>query len=254
MLLWQLVFMSSLSPKKRGRGRPPRQGTDGASLVSRENVVDRAFEMARHQSIDEISFVHLAKEFGVKPGALHYHIGTKDDLTSAILNRFYRILLSRLRDLPETDDWRQRIRAYAQTLMDCERDHRGAAEHIQTHAKYRVFQKVHESETDFGAAYLDYAFSLLRGAGFDAETTAMAYHVLALHCLSTATSATSRLEPSAHEGFLTSKSVAFAAGQMPGLEFALRAFARIRTDEAFELGLEALLDRFASLRRSEPCG
>ena len=37
-------------------------------------------------------------------------------------------------------------------------------------------------------------------------------------------------------------------GAMPGLDFALRAFARVQADEAFEFGLEALLARFATLR------
>ncbi|WP_299847765.1 TetR/AcrR family transcriptional regulator [uncultured Paracoccus sp.] len=243
--------MSSDTHEKRGRGRPRRSGDGEDGLVDREKIIDLAYDLARSQSIDQVSFVQLAKAFEVKPGALHYHIGTKDDLTSAILNRFYRELLAKLTAMPEEPDWRRRLSHFAQTLMTTERDHRGAAEHIQTHAKFRVFQRVRDGETDYGAAYLDHAFSLLRGAGFDAETAALCYHVLALHCLSAATSASSRLEPSAHENFLTARAEAYESGEMPGLEFALRPFARVRADDAFQIGLEALLDRFATMRRGD---
>ncbi len=220
--------------------------------MNRDMVLELACEAARTQSIDDISFVHLAKQLGVRPGALHYHVGTKDDLASAILNRFYAQLLQRLDADPEVADWRQRIKQFAHTLMTCERDHRGAAEHIQKHAKYRIFRKVRSGEVDFGALYLDHAFSMFREAGFDAPTSAMFYHMLALHCLSSATSATSRLEPSTHEAFLTERAEAHSPGEMPGLEFGLRAFARIRSDDVFERGVEALLDHFAPLRRSQP--
>lgn len=236
---------------KRRPGRPSRNSAGDDGLVDREKIVDLAYEMASNQSIDQVSFVQLAKAFNVKPGALHYHIGTKDDLASAILNRFYKDLLTRLQEAPEEPNWRQRLSRFAHTLMNSERQHRGAAEHIQTHAKFRVFQKVRTGETDYGAAFLNHAFELMRDAGFDADTAALLYHVLALLCLSTATSASSRLEPSAHEDFLMQKADTFEPGSMPGLEFALRAFARVRTDDAFQHSLDAILDHFGPLRRSQ---
>ena len=237
--------------KRRGRGRPRLNGEEG--LVTREAAIDLAYDWAKTQSLGSVSFVQLAKELDVVPGSLHYHIGTKDDLASAILNRFYRDLLRYLQDIPADLPWRDRIRRFAQTLMECERDHRGAAEHIQTRAKFRIFQKVRSGETDYGAAYLDWAFTLLREAGFDAQTAAMLYHVLALHCLSTAVSANTRLEPAAHEDFLTEKAASYPTGAMPGLEFGLAAFGRVKADDAFQIGLDALLDHFEKLRRpSQP--
>lgn len=244
--------MTKTGTEKRKRGRPRASGGNAEGLVSRDRIVDLAFDAARTRSIDEISFVHLAKQLDVRPGALHYHVGTKDDLVSAILNRFYAELLERLEADPEVEDWQERIRQFARTLMTCERGHKGAAEHIQTYAKFRIFQKVRPGEPDHGAVYLDRAFSMFRDVGFDVSTAAMFYHMLALHCLSTATSATSRLEPSAHEAFLTERAEAHVPGEMPGLEFGLRAFARIRSDDVFERGVDALIDHFAPLRCSEP--
>ncbi len=244
------MHMNVARETKRGRGRPRSNGDAGEGLVNRQMIVDLAYDQARTQSIDNVSFVQMARELGVKPGALHYHIGTKDDLASAILNRFYKELLAKLDGIPGDLGWRDRVTQFARILMNCERSHVGAAEHIQRHARFRVFQKVRDGETDYGARYLDQTFSMLQDAGFDAETTAIFYHVLALHCLATATSANTRLEPAAHENFLIEKANAYQSGEMPGLEFGLRAFARVRADDAFELGLKALLDRFARLRRS----
>lgn len=237
--------------KKRGRGRPRLNGDDDAALVSREKVIDLAYEQARTQPLEAISFVQIAQTLGVVPGSLHYHIGTKDDLTSAILNRYYKGLLAALQQMPSGLDWIDRMRFFARVLMTSQRSHRAAAEHIQTKARFRLFQKVGPGETDWGAAYLDWAFTLFRDAGFDADHAAMCYHTLALHCLAAANSANARLGPAEHDAFLLERAETFAPGAMPGLDFALRSFARVQADEAFEFGLEALLARFAAVR-SEP--
>jgi AcrR family transcriptional regulator len=233
---------------KRGPGRPRLTGNDSTGLINRNTVIDLAYEQARTQPLDAISFVQIAQTLGVAPGSLHYHIGTKDDLTSAILKRFYKGLLTDLRKMPPGLDWMDRLRFFARVLMASKRAHRGASEHIQTRARFRLFQKVSPGETDWGAAYLDWAFTLFREAGFDAEDTALCYHVLAMHCLAAATSTTARLGPADHDAFLIDRADTLDEGTTPGLDFALRAFARVKSDDAFEFGLEALLARFAAVR------
>lgn len=240
----------TVKQKRRGRGRPRLDTGNGDGVVSREAVIDLAYEIARTEPLEAISFVRLARSLGVVPSALHYHIGTKEDLTSAILNRFYKHLLLRLKEIEGDLTWRDRLRRFALILMQCERDHRGAAQYIQTEAKFRLFQKVAPGETDYGATYLNRAFEIFREAGFNAEQAAMFYHVLALHCLAAANSHVARLEPAEHARFLLKQAGNFPAGSMPGLEFGLTAFAGIRADDAFEFGLEALLDRFAAARPS----
>lgn len=233
---------------KRGRGRPRLNGTEAEGLVTRDKIVELAYEQARTEPLDAISFVQIAQALGVVPGSLHYHIGTKDDLNSAILNRYYHELLAALGRMPEGLDWQDRLRFFGRTLMTSQRAHRGAAEHIQTKARFRLFQKVGQGETDWGAAYLDWAFTLFHEAGFDADATALCYHVLALHCLSAANSTNARLGPAEHDAFLLERAETLPKGSRPGLDFALRAFARVQADEAFEFGLEALLTRFERMR------
>ena len=234
--------------KRRGRGRPRTIGIEDTGIVTREAIVDLAYAQARTAPLPSVSFVQLAKALDVVPGSLHYHIGTKDDLNSAILNRFYKGLLNRmLVEIPK-GLWRDRLSSVAWILLESWRQHRGAAEHIQTRAKYRVFQKVREGEKDYGALFLDHVFSLFREAGFTAQQTALFYHTLALHCLASANSDSSRLEPAVHGTFLKERAATSDAKKFPGLGYALNDFADIRADDAFRLGLEALLDRFAAER------
>ena len=192
--------------------------------MTRDTIIDLAFEQSRTRSLDDISFVQLAGELGVVPGSLHYHLGTKDDLNSAILNRFYRHLLTQLRAIPPGLPWQDTIRRYATTLMQSEIEHRGAAEHIQAKPKFRLFQKVRAGETDYGAAFFDHSLQLFRDCGFDARNAALFYHVIGLHCLSAATSASAKFEPTVHEAFLRERVAAykvpkrvlfFADGEVP---------------------------------------
>src|SRR5437867_3851763 len=124
--------------KKRKRGRPPHSKLAG--LVTRETILDNAYERSRTISFDELSFVKLADEFGVVAGSLHYHIGTKDDLQTALLNRFYRDLFSELETSILKGRWQSNLRSLASTFVRHLRQHLGAARHIQTKARYRLFQ------------------------------------------------------------------------------------------------------------------
>ena len=237
---------------RRGRGRPRGDPSGDAAVVTRRAIVELACDQARTRSIEAISFVELARRLDIAPGSVHYHVGTKDDLTSAILNRFYATLVEALSACDADGPWRERLAAFARTLMRVERAHRGPAEHIQTKPRYRVFQKAVAGEIDHGARYLDLAFSLFRDTGFTSEQSALFYHSLAMHCLASANSAAARLEPAAHERFLLDKAADSPAHETPGLAHALVPFARIRADAAFEFGLEALLDRFAAERAPRP--
>lgn len=135
-----------------------------------------AYEQSRTVPLPSVSFAQLTKALDVVPGSLHYHIGSKDDLTSAIFNRFYRNLLERLKQEPPTDSWRDRLSSMARILLGCWREHRGAAEHIHARARYRVFRKVRDGERDHGAHFFDHVFALFRDALFTARQTALFYH------------------------------------------------------------------------------
>ncbi len=233
---------------KRKRGRPQGSGAAGKNLVTRERIIDLACDWAKERSLDEVTFVKLAKHFDVAPGALHYHIGPKDDLTSAIINSYYRDLVVELKQIDQGLPWRELLREFANVYLAFQNSHVGVAEYMTMNAKFRVFQKVREGETDYGAMYLDLVFSLLKGVGFDSRSTALAYHMISMYCRATAAFTRREFEPSVHEAFLKKRAASYPAGSMPGLEFALPAFAHINMDESFAFGLDALIEHFATLR------
>jgi len=235
---------------KRKRGRPLGSGAAGKNLVTRDRIIALACDWAKQRSLDEVTFVQLAKHLDVAPGALHYHIGTKDDLTSAIINSYYRDLVAELEQIDRGLPWRALLHEFANVYLAFQNSHVGVAEYMTMNAKFRVFQKVREGETDYGAIYLDLVFSLLKGAGFDARSTALAYHMISMYCRATAAFTRREFEPSAHEAFLTKRAASYPAGSMPGLEFALPAFAHIHMDESFEFGLDALIEHFAPFQET----
>lgn len=226
--------------KKRGRGRPAV-----ADVVTRDLIIETAYEFTKTVPLDELSIVQVARRLGVVAGSLHYHVGTKDDLTSAILNRFYKNLYVELTITTPNGTWRENIGHLARTLMDFQRRHVGIAQHVMAHARYRIFQKVEPDEIDYGVIYLDFAFDMFRRAGFSSHQTALFYHAIALHCLVSSNSDAARLGPVAHQSFLRAKVQQYRGERYPGLAHALEEFATIKTDEAFNLGLDALLDCFA---------
>lgn len=227
--------------KKRGRGRPAV-----ADVVTRDLIIETAYEFTKTVSLDELSIVQVARRLGVVAGSLHYHVGTKDDLTSAILNRFYKNLYIELTVSTPNGTWRENIGHLARTLMDFQRRHVGIAQHVMAHARYRIFQKVAPDEIDYGVIYLDFAFDMFRRAGFSSHQTALFYHAIALHCLVSSNSDAARLGPGAHKTFLRAKVPEYRGERYPGLAHALEEFATIQTDEAFNLGLDALLDSLAA--------
>ncbi|RUZ71001.1 TetR/AcrR family transcriptional regulator [Mesorhizobium sp. M7A.F.Ca.US.006.01.1.1] len=233
----------SETTKKRGRGRPAV-----ADVVTRDLIIDTAYEFTKTVSLDELSIVQVARRLGVVAGSLHYHVGTKDDLTSAILNRFYKNLYVELTVSTPNGSWRENIGHLARTLMNFQRRHVGIAQHVMAHARYRIFQKVAPDEIDYGVIYLDFAFDMFRRAGFSSRQTALFYHAIALHCLVSSNSDAAGLGPVAHETFLRAKVQQYRGDRYPGLAHALEEFATIQTDEAFTLGLDALVDNFATAR------
>ena len=64
------VLQTETTPRRRGR--PPRvESPIGAEpLLSRNVLIDRAAEMAKRMSLDQISMVQLAKEFGARFAAI----------------------------------------------------------------------------------------------------------------------------------------------------------------------------------------
>jgi AcrR family transcriptional regulator len=55
--------------------------------LSRTHIVDAAYTMLRQHGLPGLSMRRLAQDLGVQPGALYYHVASKQDLLAAVAER-----------------------------------------------------------------------------------------------------------------------------------------------------------------------
>ena len=63
---------------------------------TRDRLIDAAFQVVARDGLDAASVKAIAKEAGVKPGLLHYHFETKDEVLQAAVARGLTSYLSEL--------------------------------------------------------------------------------------------------------------------------------------------------------------
>lgn len=241
--------MSSSSPKKTGR-RP--RLPDGSPLLSRTTIIQCAVELVRRESIAKVSMVRIARELGVAPGLIHYYLGSKEALLSAVINAAYA---ERMEALPaRSNDWRADLTALVRAVVADLARWPGLATYIMTRNRFRLFQQVQQGETDYGLAFFDYVGSLLRDAGFSAEHAALVYHLLLLFATSVAVERENRQAPGEHRAFIENYVAQFDPQRVPGATFLVAPFAKLTTDSSFAAGIDLLLDGVAAWRTPAPLG
>lgn len=55
--------------------------------LDRDRIVDRAYDLLREQGLGALSMRRLAAELGVAPGALYWHVPSKQDLLAEVAER-----------------------------------------------------------------------------------------------------------------------------------------------------------------------
>lgn len=88
------------------RGRPPK--------LTRDDVLDVAARLLDEQGAEAVTMRRLAAELGVSPMALYRHVGDRDELLLALVDRLAAALVYP----PIPDDPRQAILALWQTLYE----------------------------------------------------------------------------------------------------------------------------------------
>lgn len=98
--------------------------------LSRETIVDRALEIADAEGTGAITIRRIAKEFGVTPMALYWHVQNKDELLAAMGDRFF----DDLPPLASSGPWSQRLRSVVMSLVESLRRHPASAPLAATRA------------------------------------------------------------------------------------------------------------------------
>jgi AcrR family transcriptional regulator len=228
----------------RGRGRPKQRPSGNAfraGSLARESIIERAIELTKREPLSAISMVRLAKSLNVRPGTIHYHLGSRDDLISGVMNRFYRDLLLDLDATAPAATWQEEIRRIGWVWLTAKLLYPGVANYIASNDRFRVFQKTKSGEEDYGARYMDRVFGLLRNAGFTADIAAECWHLMALYANATAETIAMGHAPAAHSKFLLRRMERYDPASFPGLAFGLRALAELDARGAFGRSLDDLI-------------
>lgn len=227
----------------RRRGRPPKaaQVIAGATpLIGREQVIERAVQMAKVEPLAELSIIGLAREFGVTPALIHYYIGSRDDLISGVVNLYFKTRVERLGEL--TGDWRSDVEHHARQSYALMIEHGGVLRYIMSHNRFRLFQQVGPGQTDYGLVYLNRMAQIFRDGGFSPEHSAMGYHLLAQYTMTAAYAEVSRQLPAEHAKFIVKRIEKAPVEEYAAAHFMAETFAQIDAESAFDAGLELLVD------------
>jgi AcrR family transcriptional regulator len=132
--------------------------------LTRERILRQALALADESGIESLTMRKLGAELGFEAMSLYNHVANKDDLLGGILD----LVLDEM-ELPAPEAaWDEGIRRSAISVYEALRRHTWAcallmsADHVRP-ARLR---------------YMDALLGALRDAGFSADTTYHAYHVL----------------------------------------------------------------------------
>lgn len=230
------------TPRRRGRpSKVQAADTSVTPLISREEIINRAVEMAMVEPLNELSIVGLARHFGVTPASIHYYAGSRDDLISGVINRYFMERMDNLADL-SPQDWRGNIEAHARAIFSVMKKYGGVLRYLMSHNRFRLFQQVGAGETDYGMVYLNRIAEIFRNGGFTPDQCAMGYHLLMQYVMTSAYAEVNRQLPAEHGEYIRGRIRATARDQYPAAHFFADAFSRIDSEKAFDAGLSMLLD------------
>jgi AcrR family transcriptional regulator len=136
--------------------------------LNRERILAAALELVDEQGIDALSMRKLGQSLGYEAMSLYNHVANKDDLLDGMLD----LVLAEMKP-PAEDGGLPAIRAAALSAHEALQRHPWAAGVLMTPARVRP------ARLEFMNALL----GALRGAGFSAETTYHAYHVIDAHII-----------------------------------------------------------------------
>lgn len=135
--------------------------------LSRGRILDVALALVDEQGIDALTMRKLGQALGFEAMSLYNHVENKDDLVDGILD----LVLAEGEPPAEAGEWDTAVRASAISVHQALRRHPWAATLVMSPGHIRPVR----------LRYMDSLLGRLREAGFSADTTYHAYHVLDAH-------------------------------------------------------------------------
>jgi AcrR family transcriptional regulator len=135
--------------------------------LSRDRVLEKAMGVADKEGIESLSMRRLARALGVEAMSLYNHVESKGDLVDAMVDQVIGEI-----ELPSAEeDWRAAIRTCAISAHEAYLRHPWACSLAYAPTATRGLRATR-------LAYMEWLLGRLRDAGFSADLTYHAYHVL----------------------------------------------------------------------------
>lgn len=137
--------------------------------LTRERILESALALVDQSGLESLTMRKLGQELGFEAMSLYNHVSNKDDLLDGILD----LVLAEAQFPSPVGDWDAAIRSSAISVHDTLRRHQWACPLVMLPGRIRPAR----------LQYMEALLHRLREAGFSAETTYTAYHVLDAHIL-----------------------------------------------------------------------
>jgi AcrR family transcriptional regulator len=221
-------------PRKRRRRQP----------LSRDRILKAALALADENGIESLTMRRLGLELGYEAMSLYNHAANKDDVIDGILD----LVLAESRPPAPDEEWDVAIRRSAVSVHESLGRHPWAATALMSPTRARLAR----------LRYIDSLLGRLRAAGFSAEATYHAYHVLDGHIFGFAVwQASHDYTPDELESLAMKVQPMIGPDEFPHLHEHMRQHQTDgphRTVSAFELGLDLILDGLGRMRRGSAGG
>ena len=135
--------------------------------LSRDRILRAALNLADEGGVESLTMRKLGEELGFEAMSLYRHVANKDDVLDGIVD----LVLTETEPPTAAEAWDTAIRTSAISVRDALRRHPWATSLLMSPARVRPAR----------LQYMDSLLGRLREAGFSADTTYHAYHVLDAH-------------------------------------------------------------------------
>jgi len=206
--------------------------------LNRERILQAALELADEGGMESLTMRKLGQVLGFEAMSLYNHVANKDDVLDGILD----LVLGESEPPSPAGDWDAAIRTSAISVHEALRRHPWSCSLLMSPQRIRPAR----------LRYMDSLLGRLREAGFSAETTYHAYHVLDGHIFGFSLWETSHTYTAEEVSNFEAKfAQTITADAFPYLhEHAQQHFSEgpHREVRAFEFGLDLIVDGLKKIR------
>ena len=206
--------------------------------LSRDRILHAALELVDKGGIESLTMRKLGQALGFEAMSLYHHVADKDDVLDGILD----LVLGESEPPSPDGDWDAAIRTSAISVHEALRRHPWSCTLLMSPGRVRPAR----------LRYMDLLLGRLREAGFSAQTTYVAYHVLDGHIFGFSLWETSHSYTAEEVSNFEAKfAQTITADAFPYLhEHAQQHFSEgpHREVRAFEFGLDLIVDGLKKIR------